>query len=70
MLMLPNATGGANWQGGSADPETGIMYVFSNTAVSDLGLIHDAQTSDMEFIKGYAPNPSAGSISRAKRRRR
>ena len=30
-LMLPNATGGANWQGGSIDPETNILYIFSNT---------------------------------------
>jgi quinoprotein glucose dehydrogenase len=59
MLMLPNATGGANWQGGSYDPDTGIMYIFSNTAVSDLGLIRDAARSDMDFIRGYAPNPNA-----------
>ena len=32
-LMLPNATGGANWQGGSLDPETNIFYIFSNTSV-------------------------------------
>jgi quinoprotein glucose dehydrogenase len=59
MLMLPNATGGANWQGGSYDPETGIMYVFSNTAVSDLGLLNNPQLSDMNFIRGNAPNPNA-----------
>ena len=34
LLMLPNATGGANWQGGAADPETGILYVSSGTMVS------------------------------------
>ena len=28
MLYIPN---GANWPGGSYDPETGILYVFSNT---------------------------------------
>ena len=28
-LMLPNVTGGANWQGGSFDPETGIFYIFA-----------------------------------------
>ena len=32
-LTLPTATGGANWQGGSFDPETKIMYVFSNTSI-------------------------------------
>ena len=30
--MLPDATGGANWQGGSLDPETNILYIFANTA--------------------------------------
>ena len=30
-LILPAATGGANWQGGSFDPETHILYVFSVT---------------------------------------
>ena len=30
-LMLPNVTGGANWQGGALDPETNIFYIFSNT---------------------------------------
>ena len=31
VLMLPTATGGANWQGGAVDPETGILYVASAT---------------------------------------
>ncbi len=30
-LHLPNSTGGANWQGGAADPETGVLYVSSHT---------------------------------------
>ncbi len=29
--MLPNATGGANWEGGAFDPETRIVYIFSTT---------------------------------------
>jgi quinoprotein glucose dehydrogenase len=33
LLKLPNATGGANWQGGATDPETGILYVASGTSV-------------------------------------
>ena len=56
-LMLPNATGGANWQGGSLDPETGILYIFSNTQVSALGLVPGGERSDMDFILGQAPNP-------------
>lgn len=30
-LMLPGLTGGANWQGGAVDAETGILYVSSIT---------------------------------------
>jgi quinoprotein glucose dehydrogenase len=56
-LMLPNATGGANWQGGSFDPETGIFYIFSNTQVSALGLIPGGDRSDMDYILGQALNP-------------
>jgi quinoprotein glucose dehydrogenase len=33
-LHLPNWTGGANWQGGAADPETGMLYVASATSPS------------------------------------
>lgn len=63
-LMLPNVTGGANWQGGSADPETGILYVFSNTNVSTIGLINDSDRSDMNFVRGAArnPDPDAGIV--------
>jgi quinoprotein glucose dehydrogenase len=56
-LMLPNATGGANWQGGSYDPETGIMYIFSNTQVTALNLAPGGDRSDMAYISGQATNP-------------
>jgi quinoprotein glucose dehydrogenase len=59
-LILPAATGGANWQGGSYDPDTHIMYVFSNTQASALGLVppDEKRRSDMNFITGTAPDPS------------
>jgi quinoprotein glucose dehydrogenase len=56
-LMLPNATGGANWQGGSFDPETSTFYIFTNTQVSALGLVPGGERSDMAYILGQAPNP-------------
>ena len=56
-LMLPNATGGANWQGGSFDPETGVFYIFTNTQVSALGLIPGGDRSDMMYVSGQALNP-------------
>jgi quinoprotein glucose dehydrogenase len=49
-LMLPAVTGGANWQGAAADPETGILYVPSVTSPSVLALVHDPQRSDMNYI--------------------
>ena len=57
--MLPAAGGGANWPGGSYDPETGILYVYSTTVATPLGLVNDPKRSDMDYIRGVAPNPSA-----------
>ena len=61
MLMLPNATGGANWQGGSLDPETNTLYIFSNTNVSALGLVpgDPKRNSDMSLVQGTARDPNA-----------
>ncbi len=58
-LMLPNVTGGANWQGGSLDPETNMFYIFSNTNVSALGLLPgDGVKSDMLYVRGFASDPA------------
>ena len=51
-LMLPNATGGANWEGGAFDPETGIVYIYSTTNPTRLSLINDPARSNMNFIQG------------------
>jgi quinoprotein glucose dehydrogenase len=59
-LMLPNATGGANWQGGAFDPETKMFYIFTNTTVTPLGLVKpEAGRSDFDWIQGTARNPNA-----------
>ena len=59
-LILPAATGGANWQGGSFDPETHMFYIFSVTQASALGLVppDERRKSDMNLITGNAPDPS------------
>ena len=64
-LMLPSVAGGANWQGGSLDPETGALYIFSNTQVTALGLINDPERSDMDFIRGRPPevNPADAALN-------
>ena len=64
-LILPAATGGANWQGGSFDPETRMLYVFSVTAASALGLVppDERRKSDMNFITGQAPDPARATVA-------
>ena len=67
-LMLPSATGGANWEGGAFDPETGIIYVFSDTNVTPLGLVKpEANRSDMNFISGVARRPGEAPAARPPR---
>ena len=58
-LHIPALTGGANWPGGSFDPETGIFYIYSKTQVSNMGLISSPERSNMDFIMGR-PRPPAG----------
>jgi quinoprotein glucose dehydrogenase len=58
-LMSPFQTGGANWQGGSFDPETGIFYIFTNSGAAALGLTSDPSRSDMDFISGRAFDPAS-----------
>jgi glucose dehydrogenase len=47
-IQLPGSSGGANWNGGAFDPETGILYVASRTVpfVADL----------------FAPNPERSDL--------
>ena len=58
-LMLPSTGGGATWPGGSVDPETDIFYQYSYTQVVSLGLVHDPERSDMDFIRGNPPGVPA-----------
>jgi quinoprotein glucose dehydrogenase len=57
-LMLPATTGGANWQGGALDPETGFLYVFSNTQMAPIGLVPGAGRSDEAWVEGAARAPA------------
>jgi quinoprotein glucose dehydrogenase len=59
-LMLPSSTGGANWQGGSLDPETNMIYIFTNTNISALGLVpQDPTVGDFGWRSGRLPDPNA-----------
>jgi quinoprotein glucose dehydrogenase len=54
-LISPGSQGGTNWPGGSYDPETHTVYVFSQTAIALLGLVPPpAEVSDMNFVQGVA----------------
>lgn len=55
-ITSPGSTGGANWPGGSFDPETHKLYVYSQTAIALLGMIPTPgpQFSDMEYVQGVA----------------
>ena len=57
-LTLATAGGGSNWPGGSYDPETHMVYVSSQAAVTPIGLVPGGQRSDMNFISGQAPQPA------------
>ena len=52
-LFVPN---GANWPGGSYDPETGILYVFS-TLTRILSMQNDRRRSDMDYLNLPAGGP-------------
>jgi quinoprotein glucose dehydrogenase len=52
-IQLPGWDGGANWRGGSFDPETGMLYVPSETWPIDVALVApDAARSDFKYVRG------------------
>ena len=54
-LQVPADTGGANWPGGSFDPETGRLYIHSHTSVFAVGIVPaNPATSDMGYVSGQA----------------
>ena len=61
-LSLPNLEGGANWEAGAVDPETGILYVGSQTIVSRRALTHDPEASDIDYILGGYSAPKVSGL--------
>lgn len=49
-IQLPGAGGGANWMGGSVDPETGMLYIPSTTAPYLSSLQPGGDRSEMPYI--------------------
>jgi quinoprotein glucose dehydrogenase len=60
MVYVPN---GANWPGGSFDPETGILYVYSNTLTRLISLVKGEQRSDMNYINGAGGGDTGGGLT-------
>jgi quinoprotein glucose dehydrogenase len=60
-LALGPPNGGTNWPGGSYDPETHILYVFSQTEVAPFGLLPPSGPNppDINYVQGNAA-PAAG----------
>ena len=63
-LHLPNSTGGANWQGAVADPETGMLYVSSHTLARVYAVTKETATA------GPPPAPPAAPATPASPPRR
>ena len=63
-LTAPNLTGGTNWPGGGADPETGIVYIYSKTVADVMTELRndDAKLSDFAIInvRGMPKPPKRG----------
>jgi quinoprotein glucose dehydrogenase len=54
-LILPSATGGSNWAGGSYDPETHTAYLYSQTNIGPLGLVKPSDPKiDFAWVQGSA----------------
>jgi quinoprotein glucose dehydrogenase len=54
-IQLAVNGGGTVWAGGSYDPETHVMYVYSRRSPSPLGLVKpDPAKNDMNYVQGSA----------------
>ena len=57
LLFIPN---GANWPGGSFDPDTGMLYVYSHTLLRVLSMVNEPKRSDMHYISAGGGGEDSG----------
>lgn len=57
-LMLPFSTGGANFEGSGYDPQSGVLYVPSQTRIAVMSLEHDPSASDIRYISAFRSEPA------------
>jgi len=50
LLMMPYVDGASNWPGGSYDPETHTVFLYSQTAAGPITLFQDRARSDLDYI--------------------
>lgn len=60
LLYIPN---GANWPGGSLDPDTGMLYVYSHTLLRVLSMVNDPSRSDMNYVTAGGGDDSGPGLS-------
>src|SRR5207247_505946 len=60
-VQLPGSVGGADWQGGAFDPETGMLYVPSITGPFTADIVKgDPKISNLNYVSGtraWTPGP-------------
>ena len=49
-VEVPGTAGGALWEGGAVNVESGILFVGTSTGPTLMALTHDAEYSDVEYI--------------------
>jgi quinoprotein glucose dehydrogenase len=61
-LTAPSLTGGSNWPGGSCDPESHMVFVYSKTEADVLVATKnsDPAVSDFEYVGAGRARPNAG----------
>ena len=63
-LTAPNLTGGSNWPGGAADPETGMVYVYSKSVADVMTELPNSDKSVSDFaiinVRGMPNAPKRG----------
>ena len=63
-LAVPAVGGGSNWPGGSLDPNTNMLYLFSSSGMFAIGLAHDPERSEMDYFGSViARNPNGGEVA-------
>ncbi|HEX5005709.1 MAG TPA: PQQ-binding-like beta-propeller repeat protein [Hyphomonadaceae bacterium] len=58
ILRTPHPLGGGNWEGGAFDPETGMLYIGSMTAVQTNALAANSPGSEIAYVYAGGATPT------------